>query len=441
MTFRWKSPLSLGWLACLLVGAVSPALAQDAAVAPTLDTGATSWVLVSGTLVLFMTIPGLALFYGGMVRKKNALAIANQSFAITCFVTVLWAVIGYSLAFGSGNEYIGGFSRFMLRGIEKSSMSGIIPESVYAYFQLTFAIITPAVITGAFADRMKFSALLVFSSAWLIFVYCPIAHWAWASDAAGNPVGMLGARGLLDFAGGTVVEINSGVAGLVAAIVIRPRKGFGTENLAPHNLMLTLVGASMLWVGWIGFNSGSAIAADGRTGMAVLATQIAAAAAGVAWMAAEWIKSGKPSVLGILSGAVAGLVGITPASGYVAPEGALVIGIVAGLVCYWGSTSLKHALKYDDSLDAFGVHGIGGMVGTLLTGVYAVESICGTKGGLEGNWHQLLIQAEGVAVTVIYTSVVTFIILKVVDLAIGLRVTQDEETEGLDMALHGETIH
>ena len=421
--------------------AAAAAAAAPAAAAPVLDTGATAWMLASTALVLLMTVPGLALFYGGMVRKKNVLATANQSFAITCLVTVLWAIIGYSLAFTGDNPYLGGLDRFMLSGIEKTTLSGVIPESVFATFQMTFAIITPALICGAFADRMKFSALLAFMAAWLILVYCPIAHWVWSADAAGQPVGFLNKWGVLDFAGGTVVHINAGIAGLVCALVIGPRKGYGTENMAPHNLVLSLIGASLLWVGWFGFNAGSAVAADGRAGMAMLVTQIATGTAGLSWMFAEWVIKGKPSVLGIISGAVAGLVAITPASGFVGPSGALAIGLAAGVICYWGATGLKHALKYDDSLDAFGVHGVGGIVGALLTGVYAVESIGGTKGALEGNFGQILIQAEGVATTLVYTAVVTFIILKVVDLVIGLRVTPEEETEGLDAVLHGETVH
>jgi Amt family ammonium transporter len=437
MTFR-KAGLGAG---LLVLFAACPAYAQTAS-GPRPDSGATSWVLVSATLVLFMTIPGLALFYGGMVRKKNALAIANQSFAITCLVTLLWIVVGYSLAFTGSNPWIGGFGRLMGRGMTDGTLVGRIPESVFMFFQMTFAIITPAVITGAFADRMKFSALLLFSGLWLLFVYCPVAHWVWAVDpTTGAPVGFLAKRGLLDFAGGTVVEVNSGVAGLTAALVLGPRKGFGHDNMAPHNLMLTLMGASMLWVGWIGFNSGSAAAANGHTGMAVLATQVAAAAAGLAWMSAEWMKGGKPSVLGILSGAVAGLVAITPASGYVTPGGALIIGLIAGFLCYWGSTTLKHALRYDDALDAFGVHGIGGMAGTLLTGVFAVKIIGGTPGLLEGNLHQMVVQAEGVGMTIVYTAAVSFLLLKLVDLLVGLRVPPEVETEGLDMALHGEAIH
>jgi len=417
------------------------AAAAAPAAAPTLDTGATAWMLTSAALVLLMTIPGVALFYGGMVRKKNVLAITAQSFAITALVTVIWAVVGYSLAFTGENPYIGGLSRVLLDGIEKTTLSGTIPESVFWAFQCTFAIITPALITGAFADRMKFSALLVFTGLWSILVYAPIAHWVWALDSSGAAVGFLGKLGVLDFAGGTVVHINAGVAGLVAALVIGPRKGYGVDNMAPHNLTLSIVGASLLWVGWFGFNAGSALAADGRAGMAFLVTHLATAAAALSWAFAEWILRKKPSVLGLVSGAVAGLVAITPASGFVGPKGALVIGFAAGIACYWASTSLKHALKYDDSLDAFGVHGVGGIVGALLTGVFAVEAIGGTAGVLEGNSGQLLTQAYGVLVTIVYTAVVSYILLKLIDLTIGLRVTAEEEREGLDIALHGETVH
>jgi len=459
MTFRLK-PILLGLgMACALMFAASVGFAEDAAApaaaaaaaapaaapaapAPAvLDTGATAWMLTSTALVLLMTVPGLALFYAGMVRKKNVLATAMQSFAITCLVTVLWAVIGYSLAFTGDNPYIGSLDRFLCNGIEKATLSGVIPETVFMCFQMTFAIITPALITGAFADRMKFSALLLFITLWSLVVYSPIAHWVWSTDASGAAVGWLGKLGVLDFAGGTVVHINAGVAGLVAAIVLGPRKGYGTENLSPHNLTLSLIGASLLWVGWFGFNAGSAVAADGRAGFAMAVTQVATAAAGLSWMAAEWIVRGKPSVLGIISGAVAGLVAITPASGFVGIGGSLVIGLAAGVICFWGASGLKHALGYDDSLDAFGVHGVGGIVGALLTGVFAVEGIGGTKGVLEGNTDQLLIQAEGIAATVIYTAVATFIILKIVDAVVGLRVTAEEEVEGLDLALHGETVH
>ncbi|SEH27516.1 ammonium transporter [Magnetospirillum fulvum] len=420
---------------------VAAAAATVAAAAPTLDSGATAWMLVSSALVLLMTIPGVALFYGGMVRKKNVLAITAQSFAITALVTVIWAVIGYSLAFTGENPYIGGFSRVLLDGLEKGSLSGPIPESVFWAFQCTFAIITPALITGAFADRMKFSAMLVFIGLWSIVVYSPIAHWVWALDANAAAVGFLGKMGVLDFAGGTVVHINAGVAGLVAALVLGPRKGYGVDNMAPHNLTLSIIGASLLWVGWFGFNAGSAVAADGRAGMAFLVTHIATAAAALSWVFAEWILRKKPSVLGLISGAVAGLVAITPASGFVGPKGALVIGFAAGIGCYWAATTLKHALKYDDSLDAFGVHGVGGIIGALLTGVFAVEAIGGTAGALEGNSGQVLTQLWGVLITAGYTAIATYILLKLVDWTIGLRVTPEEEREGLDIALHGETVH
>jgi len=417
------------------------AAAATAAAAPTLDTGATAWMLISSALVLLMTIPGVALFYGGMVRKKNVLAIMAQSFAITALVTVLWAVVGYSLAFTGDNPYIGGLDRLMLDGLEKGSMMGTIPESVFWAFQCTFAIITPALITGAFADRMKFSALMVFIALWSLLVYAPIAHWVWALDSSNAAVGFLGKLGVLDFAGGTVVHINAGVAGLVAVLVLGPRKGYGTDNMAPHNLTLSITGAALLWVGWFGFNAGSAVAADGRAGMAFLVTHLATAAAALSWAAAEWILRKKPSVLGLISGAVAGLVAITPASGFVGPRGALAIGLAAGLGCYWASTWLKHTLKYDDSLDAFGVHGMGGIIGAILTGVFAVEAIGGTAGALEGNSGQVLTQVWGVLVTTAYTAVVSYVLLKLVDWTIGLRVTAEEEREGLDIALHGESIH
>ncbi len=404
--------------------------------AKTINSGDTAWMLMSTALVLFMTIPGLALFYGGMVRKKNVLATLMQSFAITALVTILWMVLGYSLAFMPGSEWLGGFDRVMLNGmvymkeVGKLSVHHLatnIPESVFFMYQLTFAIITPALIAGAFAERMKFSAMMIFMALWSLVVYAPVAHWVW------EPSGWLAAKGVLDFAGGTVVHINAGVAGLVCALVLGKRIGFGKEALMPHNLVLTLIGASMLWVGWFGFNAGSAVAADGRAGYAMMVTQIATAAAALAWMLAEWLGKGKPSVLGIASGAVAGLVAITPAAGFVNPVGALVIGIAAGVICFWGATMLKHMLKYDDSLDAFGVHGIGGIVGAILTGVFAVKDI----GGADGS---VMTQLLGVGVTVVYSGVMTFILLKVIDIAIGLRVTADEEREGLDIALHGERV-
>jgi Amt family ammonium transporter len=422
--------------------AAAPALAVAADAAPalveakTISSGDTAWMLTSTALVLLMTIPGLALFYGGMVRKKNVLATLMQSFAICAMATVLWAVIGYSLAFTPGSPYLGGLSRVMLDGMAYLKDAGkltvhplaaTIPESVFMMFQMTFAIITPALIAGAFAERMKFSAMLVFMALWSLLVYAPVAHWVWA------PGGWMFDKGVLDFAGGTVVHINAGVAGLVAALVLGKRVGFGRESMAPHNLVLTVIGASLLWVGWFGFNAGSAVAADGRAGMAMLTTQLATGMAALSWIGAEWITKRKPSVLGIASGAVAGLVAITPAAGFVDPKGALAIGLISGVLCYWGATGLKHALGYDDSLDAFGVHGIGGIVGALLTGVFAVKEI----GGVEGS---LATQALGVGVTLVYTGVASFVILKLIDVVIGLRVTEEEEREGLDVILHGESV-
>ncbi|QND83266.1 Ammonium transporter [Chromobacterium vaccinii] len=424
-------------LAALSLPALADAPAGPAVVAAkVINSGDTAWMLTSTALVLFMTIPGLALFYGGMVRKKNVLATLMQSFAITALVTVLWAVIGYSLAFTVGTPYIGDLSRFMLDGmvymkdagkLAVHPLAGTIPESVFMTFQMTFAIITPALITGAFAERMKFSAMLAFMALWSLLVYVPVAHWVWA------PGGWMGDKGVLDFAGGTVVHINAGVAGLVTALVLGKRVGFGKEAMPPHNLVLTLVGASMLWVGWFGFNAGSAGAADGRAGMAMVTTQVATAMAALAWMFAEWATKKKPSVLGIASGAVAGLVAITPAAGFVDVKGALIIGLAAGAVCFWGATGLKHMLGYDDSLDAFGVHGVGGILGALLTGVFAVKDI----GGADGS---LAIQALGVGVTIAYCGIVTFILLKLVDILLGLRVAEDEEREGLDLVLHGERV-
>ena len=432
----------LGAAVTLLLPAL--VLAQAAATpapaaAPKLDTGDTAWMLTSTALVLMMTIPGLALFYGGMVRKKNVLATVMQSFAITCLISILWLIVGYSLAFTSGSNIIGGLSRVFLRGLTLDGVHELaktIPETVFICFQLTFAIITPALIAGAFAERMKFSAMMWFMALWSLIVYAPIAHWVWGG-------GFLGDWGVLDFAGGTVVHINAGVAGLVCALVLGKRKGFGTENLAPFNLVYSVIGASLLWVGWFGFNAGSAGGASANAGMAMAVTQFATAAAALAWMFAEWVTRGKPSVLGIISGAVAGLVAITPASGYVNPMGSLVIGIVAGLVCFWGATGLKKAMGYDDSLDAFGVHGLGGFVGAILTGVFAIEVIAGEgkKGLIDGNPGQVLTQLWGSLVCIAWCAIATFIILKVVDALIGLRVTTEEEVEGLDINMHGETIH
>jgi len=425
-----KKSLSIVLTLFGLLGFSSTSFAADA----TLSAGDTAWMLTSTALVLFMTIPGLALFYGGMVRKKNVLGTMMQSFAITALVTIIWMVIGFSLAFADGGSFVGGLSKMFLKDMTVSGLSGTIPESVFMIFQMTFAIITPALIAGAFADRMKFSAMLWFMGIWSIVVYSPITHWVW------GPGGWLGGMGILDFAGGTVVHINAGVAGLVAALVLGKRVGYGKEPMAPHNLTLTIMGAAMLWVGWFGFNAGSELAADGRAGMAMVVTQVATAAAALGWMFAEWMGKGKPSVLGIASGAVAGLVAITPASGFVGPMGALVIGVVAGVVCFWAATSLKKMLGYDDSLDAFGVHAIGGIVGAILTGVFAVKDIGGTAGLLEGNPGQVWTQIIGVGATIAYTAVASFIILKVVDVVIGLRVTEDQEREGLDLALHGERV-
>src|SRR6266478_2644659 len=415
------------------------ATAPAAPAASALNTGDTAWMLTSVALVLMMTIPGLALFYGGMVRKMNVLATVMQSFAVTCLVTVLWTVVTYSMAFTSGSPFVGGLSRFLLMGMTLDGVNDLaktIPESVYMCFQMTFAIITPALICGAFADRMKFSALLWFIGLWSVCVYSPIAHFVWGPD------GFLNNAGVLDFAGGTVVHINSGFAGLMAALVMGRRRGYSTEPMPPHNLVLSVIGASLLWVGWFGFNAGSATAANGNAGMAMTVTQIATATAALAWMFAVWIVKGKPSVLGIISGAVAGLVAITPASGFVDPRGALIIGVAAGVICYWGTTGLKHALGYDDSLDVFGVHGVGGAVGAFLTGVLAVAWVGGEgKSGLiDGNPHQVLTQLYGIGVVAAYDAIASLILLKLVDLTIGLRVESDIEREGLDLAIHGEAV-
>ncbi len=426
---------ALGTLAIL----AGPVLAQDApaapAPAPALDTGNTAWMLTSTALVLMMTIPGLALFYGGMVRKKNVLATVMQSFAITCLVTILWFVVGYSIAFTDGGPtqaWLGGFSKVFHNGIGTGTLwlPGVanIPEFVFSMFQLTFAIITPALIAGAFAERMKFSAMFLFMGLWSIIVYSPIAHWVWGG-------GFLGGLGVLDFAGGTVVHINAGVAGLVCALVLGKRKGFGSTNMAPHNLVLSVIGASLLWVGWFGFNAGSELAADGLAGAAMLNTQVATAAAALAWMFAEWIVVKKPSVLGIISGAVAGLVAVTPASGFVNPTGALVIGIVAGVLCYLAAAHLKRMLGYDDSLDAFGVHGVGGIIGALLTGVFADPTI----NSLGAN-HSIVTQFIGIVATIAWTAIASFVILMVVKVLVGLRPSEQEEEEGLDITQHGESL-
>jgi Amt family ammonium transporter len=427
MSIRVLRTLSVALLAAL----PSLAFAQDE---PTLSGGDTAWMITATVLVLFMTIPGLALFYAGMVRSKNVLSVLMQCFAITALVTILWAVAGYSIAFGGDGLYWGGLSKAFLKGVTVDALSGTIPETVFMTFQMTFAIITPALIVGAFAERMKFSAMLWFMGIWLLVVYAPICHWVWGGG------GWLGGKGILDFAGGTVVHINAGVAGLMAALVLGKRKGYPTTPMMPHNLGYTVVGASMLWVGWFGFNAGSELAADGTAGMAMAVTQIATAAAALGWMLSEWISHGKPSVLGIASGAVAGLVAITPASGTAGPMGAIAIGLAAGIGCFIAATKLKKALGYDDSLDAFGVHAIGGIIGALLTGVFCAPSLggAGFADGVSTIGGQVSIQVIGIAATFIYTGVATFIILKVLDVIMGLRVSEEQETEGLDIALHDE---
>jgi len=402
-----------------------------------LSAGDTAWMLTATALVLFMTIPGLSLFYSGMVRAKNALSVLMQCFAITALMSILWALYGYSVAFGGEGAWWGGLSKAFLAGVTVDSLSGTIPETVFMTFQMTFAIITPALIVGAFAERMKFAAMLLFMALWLTFVYAPIAHWVWGDG------GWLGGKGILDFAGGTVVHINAGIAGLVAALVLGRRKGYPGTPMMPHNLTYTIMGAGMLWVGWFGFNAGSELAADGTAGMAMAVTQIATAAAALAWMFSEWMIHGKPSVLGIASGAVAGLVAITPASGTAGPMGAIIIGLAAGVGCFLGATKLKRAMGYDDSLDAFGVHGVGGIIGALLTGVFADPSLGGAGLGVEsgGIGAQVMVQLEGIAATIVYTAVVTFILLKIVDVIVGLRVTEEVETEGLDIREHEERAY
>ena len=460
---------TVGLSALLLAGAAWAQTTQPGtSVAPAaadaiskIDTGDTAWMLASTALVLMMTVPGLALFYAGMVRKKNVLATLMQSFAICCLITIVWMVAGYSLTFTNGTgvtaPFIGDFSRLFLNGIADHISKGVdvpfilggkadfpnatvytIPETVYMMYQMTFAIITPALIAGAFADRMKFSAMCAFMVLWSLIVYCPIAHSVWSAT------GYVGATiGAIDFAGGTVVHINAGVAGLVCALVLGRRVGYGHDNMAPFNLTYAVIGASLLWVGWFGFNAGSAVGAGGRAGMAMAVTQIATAGAALAWMFAEWVTKGKPSVLGIISGAVAGLVAITPASGYVLPGPGLIIGIVAGVVCFYSATGLKHMLGYDDSLDTWGVHGIGGIVGALLTGVFAYGPLSATDAspdGTVGGLDQLIKQAEAVGITLVWSGVISFVLLKIIDVVIGLRVTRDQEMEGLDIVLHGETI-
>ena len=423
--FKIKSLLGL-----LMVAVPSIALADE------LNSGDTAWMITATVLVLFMTIPGLSLFYAGMVRSKNVLSVLMQCFAITGLMSILWALFVYSLAFddsGSMNAFVGGLGKAFLSGVTVDAMSGTIPETVFMTFQMTFAIITPALMVGAFAERMKFSAMLLFMSAWVVICYAPVCHWVWGG-------GWLGDYGILDFAGGTVVHINAGIAGLVAAIVLGKRAGYPTTQMPPHNLGLTIIGASMLWVGWFGFNAGSELAADAVAGMAMAVTQLATAAAALAWMFAEWIKHGKPSVLGIASGAVAGLVAVTPACGSIGPMGAIALGIVAGVGCFFAATTLKRAAGYDDSLDVFGVHAVGGIIGALGVGILCATQFGGAGFG-DGNESisaQLVAQSIGVIATIIYTGICSFIILKVVDVIVGLRVDEEQESEGLDLALHNE---
>ncbi|HEC16656.1 MAG TPA: ammonium transporter [Sedimenticola sp.] len=424
-----KGPVFPAALLLFLPGA---ALAGEAA----MNGANTAWILMSTALVLFMTLPGLALFYGGLVRTKNVLSVIMQCFSIAGMASILWFVLGYSLAFGEGNAVIGDFSKVMLAGIGKETLSGDIPESLFMLFQMTFAIITPALVVGGFAERMKFSSMLLFSAIWLLLVYAPVTHWVWGG-------GWLGAMGLYDFAGGVVVHITAGVAALVAALMIGPRKGFPTTAMPPHNLTMTATGAGMLWVGWYGFNGGSALAANGDAAMAMLVTHISASAGAVTWGAIEWKRYGKPSALGTLTGVIAGLGTITPASGFVGPGGALLIGIMAGGVCYAATSYLKRVLKIDESLDVFPVHGVGGMLGTLMAGIFSATSLgvfsgYGFADGIESVGEQLGVQLMGVLAGVIYTAAVTFGILKVVDALLGLRVTEEEEIEGLDLNQHGE---
>ncbi len=422
------------FLACLVVFAPGLAMAEDAAV----NGSNTAWILTSTALVLFMTLPGLALFYGGLVRAKNVLSVLMQCFTIAGVSSVLWLVVGYSLAFGEGNSWIGDFSKAMMSGIGRETVSGDIPESLFMLFQMTFAIITPALITGAFAERMKFSAVILFSAFWLLLVYVPITHWVWGG-------GWLGQMGLYDFAGGVVVHITAGVASLVAALVLGPRKGFPRTAMPPHNMTMAITGAGMLWVGWFGFNGGSALAADGNAAMAMLVTHIAAATGAMTWLAVEWKRFGKPSALGAVTGMVAGLGTITPASGFVGPGGALIIGLLAGVTCYSATQYIKRVLIIDDSLDVFPVHGVGGMLGTLLAGVFAstglgVFSGYGFADGISSMGGQIWVQLVGVVTVIVFTAVVTWIILKLVGLLTGgLRVSEEQEVEGLDHISHEES--
>ncbi len=414
----------------------TPALAQPAAAATTISAPDTAWMIIATALVLMMTVPGLALFYAGMVRKKNVLATMAQSLAAVAVVSILWVIYGYSLAFVGDGSWIGSLDRGLLSGVDMTSINPLaktIPEALFALYQMTFAVITVALVAGAVADRLRFSAYLAFSICWFTLVYVPLAHWVWGG-------GFLAEAGTLDFAGGLVVHLSAGTAGLVAALVMGKRRGYGSDNLAPHDLSLAIIGTGLLWVGWFGFNGGSALEAGSRAVMAILATHLAACAGALTWTAIEWLTRRKPSVLGMISGAVAGLGTITPASGFVAPWHGIVIGILAGAVCYWACTSLKHRFNYDDSLDVFGIHGVGGLLGTLLVGVFATSAIGGASGLLEGNSRLLLSQLYGVAVTLVWTGGMTFVLLKIVDVMVPLRVSREHELEGLDITQHGEAL-
>ena len=422
----------------LMAGLALGLILPTTAFADSLSGANTAWILTSTALVLFMTIPGLSLFYAGLVRSKNVLSVLMQCFTITCVASLIWLICGYSLAFTDGgdmNSVLGGMSNFLFQNIQEETLAGDIPESVFAMFQMTFAIITPALIVGAFAERMKFGPMVIFSAAWLLLVYVPITHWVWGG-------GWLGEMGLLDFAGGTVVHVTAGVAALVAAIVLGNRKGFPTTAMPPHNMTMTVTGAGMLWVGWFGFNAGSALAANGDAGMAMLVTHISAAAGSLAWMTIEWIKYGKPSVLGIVTGMVAGLGTITPASGFVGPGGALIIGLSAGTICYFATQMIKQKFKIDDSLDVFPVHGVGGILGTLLAGIFASDQL----GAFSGQGYnegmamasQFKVQVIGVASTFAYTAVVSYVLLKLLDAIVGLRISEEDETQGLDITEHNE---
>jgi len=426
-------------MASVVIAAIAASTATTAIAEATpskIDGADTAWMITATALVLLMSIPGLALFYAGMVRKKNVLATMTQTFASVALGSIVWVAVGYSLAFNGDGPWIGNFARVFLNGIGMDSISPAaktIPEVVFVLYQMTFAVITVALVAGSVADRMRFSAFLWFVIGWLLLVYVPIAHWVWGG-------GFLQTAGLLDFAGGTVVHLNAGIAGLVAAIVLGKRRGYGTENLAPYDLALAVIGTGLLWVGWFGFNGGSALGANSRAGFAIAATHLAASAGALTWMALEWLDRGKPSVLGMISGAVAGLGTITPASGYVLPWHGIVIGIVAGGICFWACTKLKTKLGYDDSLDVFGVHGVGGATGILLTGVFAVAAVGETAGLIEGNGNQMLIQLYGIAATLLWSGVATFVLLKVIGLLVPLRVRDEDERAGLDLALHGEAL-